>query len=183
MSALPVISEELCNEIKGLVHKYLWKNGRSKIPYDVLIRPKDIGGLKLFDPKFKDWSLKIAWVFRMYEDPTIQFLAETNWKIKMGAEFWNANLHVDDVKHFMQGSIFWIQVVQAWCSIHYKMPENANEVRDQLIWCNSNISSGESRISRRGAVDFRGEYISKILYVEMKESGPVGGRAPGMPAP
>ena len=41
--------------------------------------------------------------------------------------------------------------------------------------------SGGSRISRRGGVDLvgggvdsRGGYISKILYVETKESGPVG---------
>ena len=33
----------------------------------------------------------------------------------------------------------------------------------------------------RGGVDSRDGYVSKILYVEMKESGPLGGRAPGMP--
>ena len=30
----------------------------------------------------------------------------------------------------------------------------------------------------RGAVDPRGGYVSKILHVKTKESGPVGGRAP-----
>ena len=33
----------------------------------------------------------------------------------------------------------------------------------------------------RGGVDSRGGYFWKILYVEMKESGPLGGRAPAMP--
>ena len=32
----------------------------------------------------------------------------------------------------------------------------------------------------QGGVDSRGGYISKILYVKMKESGPLGGRAPGI---
>ena len=32
-----------------------------------------------------------------------------------------------------------------------------------------------------GGVDSRGGYISKILYVKTKESGPLGGRAVGMP--
>ena len=41
--------------------------------------------------------------------------------------------------------------------------------------------SGGSRISRRGSADSRGSYVSKILYIEMKESGPLGGRAPGTP--
>ena len=51
---------------------------------------------------------------------------------------------------------------------------------------------GGSRISCRGAVDlvgggvdFRGGYVSKILYVKTKQSGPLGGGvhcAPGMPA-
>ena len=30
-------------------------------------------------------------------------------------------------------------------------------------------------------MDSRGSYVSKILYVKMKESGPLGGHAPGMP--
>ena len=49
--------------------------------------------------------------------------------------------------------------------------------------------SGRSRISRRGGVDLvrgavdpQGGYVSKILHVKMKESGPVGGGgAPGAP--
>ena len=45
--------------------------------------------------------------------------------------------------------------------------------------------SGGSRISRMrgvdlvgGGADSRGGYILKILYVKMKESGPLGGHAP-----
>ena len=32
-----------------------------------------------------------------------------------------------------------------------------------------------------GGMDSRGSYVSKILYVEMKESEPLGGRALGTP--
>ena len=32
-------------------------------------------------------------------------------------------------------------------------------------------------------MDSRGGYILKILYVETKESGPLGGRAPARPPP
>ena len=47
------------------------------------------------------------------------------------------------------------------------------------------LNSGGSRISRRGAwascggggMDSQGGYVSKILYVKMKESGPLGGSA------
>ena len=48
--------------------------------------------------------------------------------------------------------------------------------------------SGGSRISHRGgmdlvrgAVDPRGGYVSKILHVKMKESGPMGGCVLGVP--
>ena len=34
---------------------------------------------------------------------------------------------------------------------------------------------------RKRGVDSRGSYVSKILYVKTKESGPLGGRAPGTP--
>ena len=33
----------------------------------------------------------------------------------------------------------------------------------------------------RGGVDSRGGYVSKVLYVKTKESGPLGGRGPGTP--
>ena len=32
-----------------------------------------------------------------------------------------------------------------------------------------------------GGVDSRGGYVLKILYAKTKESGPLGGRAPGTP--
>ena len=34
-------------------------------------------------------------------------------------------------------------------------------------------------IGGRGGMNSRGSYISKILYVKTKESGPLGGRVPG----
>ena len=49
------------------------------------------------------------------------------------------------------------------------------------------LHSGGSRISRRGrppgsgGADSWGGYVSKNLYVEMKESGPLGGAAGGIP--
>ena len=48
------------------------------------------------------------------------------------------------------------------------------------------VFSGGSRISRRGAWTSGGgrglpRKVSKILYVKTKESGPLGGRAPGTP--
>ena len=60
------------------------------------------------------------------------------------------------------------------------------DVQDRSISHSTTDYSGGSRISRRGgvdlvggAVDSRGGYISKILYVEMKESGPLGGTCIG----
>ena len=43
------------------------------------------------------------------------------------------------------------------------------------------FASGGSRISRGGGVDSRGGYVPKMLYVKTKESGPLGGCAPGTP--
>ena len=38
---------------------------------------------------------------------------------------------------------------------------------------------GGGRGPRRGGVDSRGGYVSKILYVKMKEFGPLGGACAG----
>ena len=58
----------------------------------------------------------------------------------------------------------------------------------EIVMVKGNILSGGSRISRRGGVDLvgggvdpRGSYVTKILYVKTKESGPIGERAPGTP--
>ena len=56
--------------------------------------------------------------------------------------------------------------------------------RSTLLLCSgSDASSGGSRISRGGGgggvVDSRGSYVSKILYVKTKESGPLGGACAG----
>ena len=40
---------------------------------------------------------------------------------------------------------------------------------------------GGGRGPRRKGVDSWGGYVLKILYVKMKESGPLGGREPGTP--
>ena len=32
-----------------------------------------------------------------------------------------------------------------------------------------------------GCIDSQGGYVSRSLYVKMKESGPLGGHAPGLP--
>ena len=42
-------------------------------------------------------------------------------------------------------------------------------------------SSRRGRRPRRGGVDSQGGYVSKILCVETKESGPLRGRASGTP--
>ena len=43
--------------------------------------------------------------------------------------------------------------------------------------------SGGSRISRRGGVDLRRGHFLVKMYAKMKELGPIGGRALGMPPP
>ena len=45
----------------------------------------------------------------------------------------------------------------------------------------SRISRRGGRQPRRGGANSRGGYVSKIFYVKMKESGPLGGRAPAAP--
>ena len=53
-----------------------------------------------------------------------------------------------------------------------------------VVLSNTWLSMGScgSRISRKGGANSRGGYVSKILYVKTKESGPLGGaRAGGAP--
>ena len=69
-----------------------------------------------------------------------------------------------------------------------KVNKNVQQAFRRVIGATVGINtvkhSGGSRISHRGGVDIvrgavdpRGGYVSKILHVKMKESGPVGGGA------
>ena len=63
----------------------------------------------------------------------------------------------------------------------------ASDGNRQTPWTRDQ-NSGGSRISRRGGVDLvgrgvdsQGGYVSKILYVKMKELGPLGGARQARP--
>ena len=46
-------------------------------------------------------------------------------------------------------------------------------------WWELSFLVADPGVPAGGAVDSRGEYVSKILYVETKESGPLGGTCAG----
>ena len=72
----------------------------------------------------------------------------------------------------------------AYQAVKLHIAKNKSFVLKFNWYLQKDYSSGGSRISRRGGVDLvrgavdpRGGYISKILHVKTKESGPIGGGA------
>ena len=78
---------------------------------------------------------------------------------------------------FGDGSLY-VTPLEYLHSIYDVITSNFEDVTFILNFRNTsqqnNDYSGGSRISRRGGVDSRGGYILQILYVETKESEPVG---------
>ena len=56
-------------------------------------------------------------------------------------------------------------------------PRSANGC-DNFAVADPGVPLGGIDLVGRGGVDSQGSYISKIIYVEMKESGPLGGGVP-----
>ena len=100
---------------------------------------KNQGGLKLFDLKKKDISLKIQWISVYYHDVEIQTLANTYFGINIEHLMWDSNLKQVDLKFFVKKG-FWLDVVKAWNSVTF-IPEPINkvEVLIQTIWSNTYV--------------------------------------------
>ena len=66
MNVLPLVPQKFIDEIEALIKNYIWKNRNAKIPLDLMQCKKQDGGLRLFNFKTKEKSLKAQWVASYY---------------------------------------------------------------------------------------------------------------------
>ena len=62
MTVLPSMPKKCVENIEKIVHEFLWENSGNKISLRILKGRKDMGGLRLFDIKAKEKSLKFMWI-------------------------------------------------------------------------------------------------------------------------
>ena len=86
---------------------------------EILQKRREKGGLKLVDLSIKDSAIKISWIPILHEDQGISNIAYAHLSPTLKEAIWLVNLKSQDVQHMQINSIFWKDVLKAWCSINY----------------------------------------------------------------
>ena len=140
------MSQQQILKAEKIIQNFLWKGRRAKIPLSILKCKKKLGGLKLTDLSLRHRSLHLQWVSKIRRDSSLHYgyqslIPEAKDMI------WICNIHPKDVKKLIKKQSFWLDVLYAWCSIHYSEPQNVDEVMEQVIWYNSLIRIDNETLS------------------------------------
>ena len=84
MNVLPTLPKQWRKFIEKTITNFLWDGKTAKISYNKLTARKEQGGLKLFNVKHKESSLKIQWVKIYYENVEIKCLANSMIRFDLG---------------------------------------------------------------------------------------------------
>ena len=138
LTILRKLNKTLINKYDTLARNFIW-TGKLLLPLKLIQGNKADGGLGLVNLHNKDRALKIQWVFRIQQNPMIKALAYELMDNPIGDLIWEATLDKADIKYFCTKENFWTDVLEVWGELNCYMPKNAQQVKNQMIWMNSNI--------------------------------------------
>lgn len=138
---LPNMNNELTIKVNDKIVNFLWNGKKPKIAKDLLVCNKNQGGLRLVDITARQDALKVLWMPRIASSQLWASIFYNNLSNEITEMIWQVNLCCKDVKFVMKknASIFWTQVLEAWCKFNYCPVKNDIDFRDQYIWYNSCI--------------------------------------------
>ena len=93
---------------------------------------KNMGGLKLVNLKYKEWSLKLTWPQILLSEKTYSIMV---YKLihPIKELIWCCTLHLNDLSQLKIKSPFWNDVVHAWCQLNFSQKLH---IENQVIWLN-----------------------------------------------
>lgn len=134
----------LINEVNKEFFKFIWKNKRDKIGRKVMINNIDGGGIKMVDLKSFHTSLKAVWACRLWQKQSETWTAIPRMYMKHCDINMLMCMNFEKEKHIpIKIPEFYKDVILAWhlCGGGLKAPQNANEIRQQILWGNKYIQS------------------------------------------
>ena len=139
LSVLPHIPESYWKRIKDIFQSFLWNNRKPKIKLDILQGNKTDGGCGLANMAKRNQALKVGWVWKVLEKKQTRDRAYYLMENPIDDDIWRIQLIHEHTKLICTSSSFWHDVLTAWCDFTFDAPVNKNEVKDELLWFNSNI--------------------------------------------
>ena len=131
------MDEELCKQVDQIMSEFLWLGKRPKISKNILQSSKRKGGVRLFDIRRKQKTLKIMWVKRLQTNVFFKECFKISFPcfncicINQFEKIWTLNIKKSDVKKLSvkDTDIFWQEVLECWCEINYtENPESVKEI-------------------------------------------------------
>ena len=160
-------------QFNEIIHKFLWKNKRAKIPMGVLKKDINQGGVRLVDMELKNQSLKVAWIFRKSEYVQMQLMAII--PECLGIRFWDCHLHPNDVSQAINLNahpIFWTQIIIHWFKLK-KLTDKTDsytyaDISQTIIWYNSCIKINQkvvcyTNLANKGCTHIGDLYKNGVL--------------------
>ena len=151
MQALPSPTNRIYALFDSLVHTFMWgkPKAKPKIPMNLLMCKKKEGGLNLINLRARDQSLKMQWLFR--KEAYFEELLGLILPSELGTLMLDCTLHPGKIRRFINACTppFWVDVLTAWFSCQYKKLDQIveiEEIKNQIIWCNSHITSNGAPI-------------------------------------
>ena len=146
MSTMMYLTEKHIDKIDKLFREFLWNGRKAKISLNTLKKLKIQGGLRLVNLKAKQDTLRVSHIFLMKNNVFLTNRMHVNLSNLLGENIWKCNLKSNDAKRLFGIETIWGQMLYSWCKLHYKEPEDCEEVTSQIIWYNSLIKINNTPI-------------------------------------
>ena len=124
---------------KAFIH-FLWDGGSSKIARNTIIKPIEEGGLKMIDLEQKIKSLKLNWIKRSIENPSSPWTLILK-DLLYGIPFNYIVQCNNNCQYLMENTPkFYQEIYKVWNTIEKPEPQKLDEILQQNIWLNKNIT-------------------------------------------
>lgn len=132
------------NELNKEFFSFLWRYKRDKIARKVVLNEIENGGLNMIDFKNLNISMKAMWAYKLHTNN------EETWTILPKKYFESCGIekilcmNFENEKHSpIKLPSFYAEVLKSWhlCGGGKKAPQNAYDIRKEIIWGNKYIQS------------------------------------------
>ena len=132
---LPNMPSNIIKCIDNSIRNFIWNGGKSKIAYQILQNPKDLGGVNLVNIRSREIALKASWPQILSYENQYQLIVYSIMRCsRLGNDIWRCSLLDEDIHKMKFDRGFWRDILECWSK--YNFLHNFR-VENQVIWYNS----------------------------------------------
>ena len=159
MQVLPAVPYKLVKTLDTLLTDFIWNGKRAKVSLKTLRKKKKCGGLNLVDIELRDIAIKCCWIQTLAKDKKGAELAFHLLAPLLQEDIFRCNIKASDVEELGIKSVFWSDVLKAWCKFNYKMSDTHE---GQLLWFNSDVKIGGKMVFIRRSYAKGLKWVSQL---------------------